>query len=172
MPTTLSKPRIALSRSEHARLLRLTDTLSRLYPDLAHSLFVELERAELFADDGSSPEVVRMGSTISYETDSGDIRTVTLVYPLEADINASKISILTPIGVALIGLSVGDSIDWLTRDGRKLRLTVTRIIPPAAAGANGAQSPAIKAISTFGIGEAALSEFDIGPDDDPGPSAA
>ncbi|WP_325053327.1 GreA/GreB family elongation factor [Sinorhizobium meliloti] len=56
--------------------------------------------------------VVRMGSTVEYETDTGGRRTVALVFPINADISEGKISILTPIGTALIGLSVGQSIMW------------------------------------------------------------
>ena len=62
-------------------------------------------------------DVVRMGSTLRYVTDSGEDRTVTLVFPAEADIAAGKISILTPIGAALLGLSEGQSIHWQTRNG-------------------------------------------------------
>jgi regulator of nucleoside diphosphate kinase len=49
------------------------------------------------------------------------------VLPPEADISAGRISVLTPIGAALIGLSPGQSIDWETRDGRVGRLTVESV---------------------------------------------
>ena len=52
---------------------------------------------------------------------------MTLVYPGEADIEQGKISILTPIGAALIGLSKGQSIDWATRTGEIRRLTVLEV---------------------------------------------
>jgi regulator of nucleoside diphosphate kinase len=77
-------------------------------------------------------EIVRMGSTLEYETQAGDTRTVTLVFPQDEDISSDRISILTPIGVALIGLSVGDSMDWRRRDGSSQRLRVTRILMPAS----------------------------------------
>lgn len=129
MSETLHKPQIAISRSDHARLLRLAETLSRSNGDLADQLFVELERAEVFPDEDAPRGVVRMGSTLEYETDSGDLRTVTLAFPGEEDITAGKVSILTPIGVALIGLSAGDSIAWRALDGRAHQLTVRRIEP-------------------------------------------
>ena len=52
---------------------------------------------------------------------------VTLVYPADANIDAGKISVLTPIGTALIGLSVGQSIGWSARDGRSHRLAVLSV---------------------------------------------
>jgi regulator of nucleoside diphosphate kinase len=75
-----------------------------------------------------------MGSTVRYVTDTGDDRTVTLVYPAEADISSGKVSILTPIGAALIGLSPGQSIDWQARDGRFHRLTIESVQRPEAEG--------------------------------------
>ena len=44
---------------------------------------------------------------------------MTLVYPPEADIDAGRISVPTPIGTALLGLAEGQSIDWTARDGRR-----------------------------------------------------
>jgi regulator of nucleoside diphosphate kinase len=61
---------------------------------------------------------------LRFTTDAGEDRTVTLVFPGRADIAEGKVSVLTPIGVALIGLAVGQSIDWTARDGRTHRLTV------------------------------------------------
>ncbi len=132
MANTFRKPQIAISRSDHARLLRLAETLSRSNSDLAEQLFVELERADVIADEDASRDVVRMGTTLEYRTDSGDARIVTLVFPGEEDIAAGKVSVLTPIGVALIGLSAGESIEWRTLTGRVQELTVTRIEPRGA----------------------------------------
>jgi regulator of nucleoside diphosphate kinase len=55
---------------------------------------------------------------------------VQLVYPAEADIEAGRISILTPIGAGLIGLREGQSILWPDREGRERRLTVVRVTQP------------------------------------------
>jgi regulator of nucleoside diphosphate kinase len=125
------KPPIALSASDHSRLLRLAETLARRNAELADQLFAELERAEALSDAAGARAVVQMGSTVQYETDTGEARTVTLVFPQDENINAGRISILTPIGVALIGLGVGDAIDWRTREGRTRRLTVTWIGRPS-----------------------------------------
>ena len=78
-------------------------------------------------DDQVPSGLVRMGSTLSFRTDTGQERRVTLVFPQDADIAQGKVSVLTPVGAALIGLSVGQSIDWRGRDGRVHRLTVASV---------------------------------------------
>jgi regulator of nucleoside diphosphate kinase len=128
MAEEIRKPPIAIARSEHARLAGLADILSRRNAGLAEQLFAELERAEVVPDEDAR-DVIRMGSTLDYRTDRGEQRTVTLVFPGEEDIAAGKVSVLTPIGVVLIGLSAGDAMEWRTRDGRVQRLTVTRLHP-------------------------------------------
>jgi regulator of nucleoside diphosphate kinase len=68
-----------------------------------------------------------MGATVEYGSDDGHQRRVTLVYPQDADIAQNKISILTPIGTALLGLAVGQSIQWTTNDGRNRTLTILAV---------------------------------------------
>jgi len=121
------KPSIAIARSEHERLTKIAESLSSRTPEVSEELLAELERAHV-VDDARLPEgVVRMGSSLRYTSDLGEDRSVTLVYPGEADISQGRISIMTPIGAALIGLSAGQSIDWTTRDGRVHRLTVQEV---------------------------------------------
>lgn len=127
------KPPIALTHSDHDALARLAESISGKNPALAELLFEELDRARVVADARLRPDVVRMGSTLRFTTDSGEDRTVTLVFPGEADIAEGKVSILTPIGAALIGLSAGQSIDWTARDGRTHRLVVEAVHGEAGA---------------------------------------
>ena len=110
----------------------LAESLARRSSELADQLSSELVRAEVADESVLARNIVRMGTTLEYETDSGDRRTVTLVFPQEEDISLGRISILTPIGIALIGLSVGDSMDWRKRDGGVQRLMVTRILRPTS----------------------------------------
>ncbi|WP_343059588.1 GreA/GreB family elongation factor [Mycoplana azooxidifex] len=67
-----------------------------------------------------------MGSTVEYEADTGDWRTVTLVFPKEADISEGRISVLTPIGTALL-LSAGQTMGWSGRDDRRHKLAVLAV---------------------------------------------
>jgi regulator of nucleoside diphosphate kinase len=72
-----------------------------------------------------------MGSEVEFRDDgSGKSQTVTLVYPGDADISQRRISVLTPVGTALIGLSMGDSITFETRTGDLRRLTVLQVRQP------------------------------------------
>lgn len=124
-------PDIVVGHQDHDRLAALADAALDTLPQLAETLLAELTRARLVADERMPRTVVRMGSLVEYEAADGR-RKVELVYPEDADISAGRISVLTPIGTALLGLSAGQSIGWLTRDGRDQRLTVVAVIPPPA----------------------------------------
>lgn len=127
------KPAIIVAKSEHDRLLAFANTISAQNPDSSEELLLELERARVVNDDRVPRDVVRMGSSVCYEPDSGERRTVTLVYPGEADISLGKVSVLTPIGTALLGLAPGQAIGWTARDGRRHELHILSVEPPAAA---------------------------------------
>ncbi|WMT92896.1 GreA/GreB family elongation factor [Pelagibacterium sp. H642] len=68
-----------------------------------------------------------MNSTVEFKDDQDRSRTLTLVYPDVADIEKARISILTPIGAALIGLTEGQSISWTDRSGGLHRLEVITV---------------------------------------------
>jgi len=122
-------PAIIVSVTDHHRLLGLAEAAEGRIPDVASVLQSEMERAQVVAADEVPDNVVRMGSIVEFSSDAGQ-RRVTLVYPVEADIAEGRISILTPIGAALIGLSQGQSIAWTARDGRRHRLTVLDVRQP------------------------------------------
>lgn len=120
-------PKIIVSDADHERLSGLASAVLHRMPDVAEYLLAEMDRAEI-ASAGSIPaNAVQMGSTVTFRSDDGQVRCVTLVFPNEADIAEGKISILTPIGTALIGLSQGQSIMWTTREGRQRELTVLSV---------------------------------------------
>lgn len=121
------KPQITLCASDHQKLTRLAETKAEGTGSVFDELLAELERAKVVADASLRGDIIRMGTTLTYSTDTGENRRVTLVYPGVADISAGRVSILTPIGVALIGLAQGQSIDWEARDGRVHRLTIESV---------------------------------------------
>jgi regulator of nucleoside diphosphate kinase len=126
------KPRITLTADDHERLSQLARAAATAMPDQAAVLSEELERADVLAD-GRPERTVCMGSEVAFRDDStGKVETVTLVYPGDADISRRRISVLTPIGTALIGLAVGDSISWETRSGELRLLTVLHVDAPQA----------------------------------------
>jgi regulator of nucleoside diphosphate kinase len=122
-------PDIILSQGEHRALLLLALAGTGHTPDDSDDLLYELERAIVVADSFVPPDIVRMGSRVTYRTAS-DTRTVEIVYPAEADIAKGRISVLTPVGTALIGLRTGQSITWRTRDDRRQALTVVCVHQP------------------------------------------
>ncbi len=131
--TTVSgeiRPRITLTASDHERLSLLARAAAAKMPDLVSVLTEELERAEILPH-GYPEHTVRMGSEVEFRDDStGKVQTVTLVFPGDADITERKISVLTPVGTALIGMRAGASITWEARDGDLRRLTVLEARQP------------------------------------------
>ncbi len=125
------RPSIIVSAADQRRLTDVAITALGRVPEVAEELLLEIERAEVVPTHAVPVNVVQMGSTVELTTEEGPSRRVTLVFPGEADITAAKISVLTPIGAALIGLSKGQSIPWMTRDGQKRRLTVLAVEPVA-----------------------------------------
>jgi regulator of nucleoside diphosphate kinase len=123
-------PEIVLGSADYRQLSVLALAGIGHSPDDADGLLYELERAKVVADGAVPDNVVRMGSHVRFRTNGGDERAVELVYPKDADIGAGKVSVLTPVGTALIGLRSGQSITWVTRDGRKQVLTVLGVTPP------------------------------------------
>ena len=122
-----SEPRIILTATEHERLSGLGRAAMNTMPDVAASLVDELDRAHVLAKGRRPIDVVCMGSEVEFRDDTtGRIQKVSLVYPGEADIEQGKISVLTPIGTALIGLAVGQE----TRNGDLKRLTVLKVREP------------------------------------------
>lgn len=130
------KPSIRISKTDHERLAGLADTFASRNPDMAGALLAELDRARIVGDHNMPANTVRMGSKITFSSDTGDAKTVTLVFPGEADIAEGKVSILTPVGTALIGLSEGQSIAWIARDGRQHELSVLAVAQPPNVGAS------------------------------------
>jgi regulator of nucleoside diphosphate kinase len=99
----------------------------------------ELARAVVVARDQIPKDVVTMNSRVLFENETtGERREITLVYPGSADIDAGRISILVPVGTALLGLRVGQSIDWELPSGEKNRYRVVAVpYQPEAADASG-----------------------------------
>jgi regulator of nucleoside diphosphate kinase len=126
-------PPIMVSEAEYDRLTGLAEAALGRLPDAAESLLAEMDRATVAAVAAMPPDVVRMGSTVSLRGGDGPQR-VTLVYPAEADIATGRISVLTPLGAALIGVRAGQSIRWAGRGGRELALEIVAVEPPAEQG--------------------------------------
>jgi regulator of nucleoside diphosphate kinase len=124
------KPNIVISQTDYRRLYRLAIAAGQRMPEASDELLSELDRARIVPDAALPADVVRMSSTVEFKPDTGAAKTVSLVFPEEADIAQGKVSILTPIGTALIGLKPGQSITWQARDGRQHELMILSVRRP------------------------------------------
>lgn len=118
-------PPIAITRGDAEKLTRLADHATGQFAKAGDVLAREIDRAQLIEEFQRRPGLVAMGSRVTFRDDvTGQVRTVTLVYPDEADLSRGRISVLTPVGAALIGLSVSQSIAWDAPGGCARSLTV------------------------------------------------
>jgi regulator of nucleoside diphosphate kinase len=118
---------IIVSTADYERLTDLANASMERLPDVAKELLDELESAQIVDAKELPKDVVRMGSTVTFKSDDGHTRTLKLVYPADESLDEHRISIMTPVGAALIGLGIGQSISWTARDGKDHRLTVTKV---------------------------------------------
>ncbi len=124
-------PPIIMTRHEHGRLSELAEIVWSKHPEFCDFLLRELDRAEVVAQEEIGATTVTMGSRVEFAYHHSGIRqVVTLVFPPDADISKDRISILTPVGMALIGLAEGQSITFRTRRGEERTLSVLRVRHP------------------------------------------
>lgn len=80
----------------------------------------EIDSATIIGKDEMPTGIVTMDSTVSFvEEDTGESFFYTLTWPQSADIEQNKISILAPVGMALLGYATGDTVEWDVPSGRK-----------------------------------------------------
>lgn len=126
------RPKIVLAQSEADSLSTLASQMEQSSPLASELLLDEIDRADIRPDAKVPATVVRMGSTVEFLDEAHNSRrTIQLVYPAEADIAAGRVSILTPVGAGLIGMSEGAEILWPDREGRKRSLRILKVTPPA-----------------------------------------
>jgi regulator of nucleoside diphosphate kinase len=126
MHSVQKRPEIYVTTHDYERLSALADLYkARRRGVLVDFLIDELERAELVPAAEVGPKVVTMNSRVRImDPDTGESRTVTLVYPGEEDSLSGRVSVFTPLGTALLGLPEGARMAWRTLDGRKKSVAV------------------------------------------------
>lgn len=108
---------------------KLSSLVSSTQTEIAELLEEELSKASIVPDDELPQDVVSMNATVRFQDlDTEKESTVTLVYPHEANIDENRISILAPVGSALIGLRVGQMIIWPVPNGKEKRMKVTSVL--------------------------------------------
>lgn len=126
----VQRPQITIAQETVDHLEALVEGAAARMPELADRLLDELSRARILPAARIPADVVGIGSRVTWRDETtGQEQTATLVWPEEADIDAGRASVLTPIGVALIGLKAGSRFQWETRGGESRNLTVLAVIP-------------------------------------------
>ena len=122
-------PPITISSLDAVRLEKMLDSLgNNQFPD-KESLQDELDRANIVEPQQIPPDVVTMNSTVTFKVESSDREfSLTLVYPNDASDNTSKISILAPVGSALLGLREGDEMSWPKPGGGLLVVRILKVV--------------------------------------------
>jgi regulator of nucleoside diphosphate kinase len=136
-PASVQDPPIVIDAAYSEQLERLAAGVMRsAAAELGDRLMHELARATVLPSAEMPSDVVNIGSEVSFRDEvTGRVQTLTLVLPPDADIARRRVSVLTPVGAALIGLAAGASIGWETREGEPRRLTVLEVRPAPAPGA-------------------------------------
>jgi regulator of nucleoside diphosphate kinase len=122
--------RIQVTAVDYERLRALIESWPETRDfDAIEALSDELERAELVAAERIAGNVVTMNSRVVFEDQqTAARREVWLVYPQDSDVEGGRISVLAPIGSALLGLAVGQTIDWPLPGGQAKRLRIVEIV--------------------------------------------
>jgi regulator of nucleoside diphosphate kinase len=122
------RPPITISSLDVARLERMLDSLgSNQFPN-RDDLQTELDRANIVEPQEIPPDVVTMNSTVTFRVESSDSEfSLTLVYPNDTGDGTGKISILAPVGSALLGLREGDEISWPKPGGGLLLVRILKV---------------------------------------------
>lgn len=121
-----------LTELDHVRIAKLVDAGNPAHADVQ----AVLDNADLVAPADMAPDVVTMRSRVRVADASGAApRELTLVYPREADAAQGQVSVLSPIGTALLGSKVGETACWALPDGREAALQVQAVLfQPEASG--------------------------------------
>ena len=123
-----ARPPIQIRETDAERISNLVLDRKEHMPGVADLLLAEISRARLVDDARLPPDVVAMQSTVTFVDEaSGVERTLQLVYPYDADIEAGRISIMSLVGAGLLGLRSGQSISWPNRVGEERPLRIIEV---------------------------------------------
>ncbi len=129
-------PVITVTTADYKRIESVLDNLPSSYDDLVDKLFGELDRADVVEPTAVPPTLVTMNSRVRFTVVATGATIVrTLVYPKDQTASEENISILSPLGSALLGLSVGQEIEWKIDEQRTVRVRIDAIeYQPESAG--------------------------------------
>lgn len=123
-----TNPNIVISTLDAQRLENLLESLHGSDFPGRDDLEAELARADVVEPEDIPPTVVTMNSTVRFKVlPNAQEFELTLVYPKDLDDSGRKISILAPVGSALLGLSQGDEIEWPKPGGGMMRVRIEEV---------------------------------------------
>ncbi|MDR3497598.1 MAG: nucleoside diphosphate kinase regulator [Parvibaculum sp.] len=123
-------PPIVIAEEDFERLSDVAEALHDAMPAIAAFLNDELARARIVPKRKMPADIVTMNSCVEVKFDqTGKTEKLKLVYPADGADGEGRVSIASPVGVALIGLREGQSISWHSRYGEQRSLTVLRLVP-------------------------------------------
>lgn len=123
----MNSPNIVITQLDADRLDALLANLSKQQFPGKERLEEELVRATIVDSRDIPPDTVTMNSVVIFRTGDGKEFSLKLVYPVDYDGSADKVSILAPIGSALLGLTEGDSISWPIHGGVTTNVQIIRV---------------------------------------------
>lgn len=122
------RPEIILTSLDLNRLEKILDALpADTFPGKTE-LQAELDRAEVVAPQDVPSDVVTMNSKVRFVLESGKEFCLTLVYPQDIDGSPERISILAPVGSALLGLTAGEQIEWPRPGGGVMKVRLVEVV--------------------------------------------
>ncbi|HDR2796048.1 MULTISPECIES: nucleoside diphosphate kinase regulator [Enterobacter] len=132
----MSRPTIIINELDAERIDRLLEKPEFAALPIADALNAELDRAQMCTPESMPHNVVTMNSQVKFrDLTTGEERTRTLVYPAQMTDSSTQLSVLAPVGAALIGLRTGDTIHWELPGGTATHLEVLELLyQPEAAG--------------------------------------
>ena len=123
-----TQPTITITTRDYERLEKLLDSLSAEQYEKVEALAEELGRADVVSPQAVPAGVVTMNSRVKFTVLSTKKSfTYTLVYPQDMDGSADKISVLAPVGSALLGLTVGQEIEWTLAENKTTRVRIDSV---------------------------------------------
>lgn len=126
--SAIEKNALVICKADYQRLLPLVENQNSA---TAEALLYELDRADIVENTQFPSDAVCMGSQVTFvDLDTGEQTLISLVFPAEANVDQFKISILSPVGSALIGLRIGGTIDWPLPLGKVRRIKVVALNQP------------------------------------------
>ncbi len=130
----MQERRIYVTEKDLERLEALLPASSK--SEYVRNLEAELANAIVVTAEEIPPDVVTMNTCVRFEDlATGNMETVTLVYPSQANAVSKRISVLAPVGAALLGLAVGQTIEWPMPNDRRRRLRIVEVLyQPEASG--------------------------------------